>query len=155
MYKGYYQSPIGVIEIVTDENSILELSFVETEKASNEQDVPEVLQTALVQIAEYFQGTRREFKLSLGAKGTAFQQQVWQRLTEIPYGETACYGDIAAAIGNSKASRAVGGANNKNKIAVIVPCHRIIGADGSLTGYAGGLWRKEWLLQHEKKNKLK
>jgi len=153
MYKGYYQSPIGLIEIISDEDSITALSFVEEASDAHAAVAPDVLQTALQQIEEYFQGKRREFQLSLGARGTGFQEQVWKQLREVPYGETACYGDIAAKIGNAKASRAVGGANNKNKIAIITPCHRIVGADGSLTGYAGGLWRKEWLLQHEKANK--
>jgi methylated-DNA-[protein]-cysteine S-methyltransferase len=153
MYRAYYNSPIGTVEIVSDENSIIELSFVEETMESDSQASPQVLQTALKQIDEYFQGKRNAFDLKLKAEGTEFQQKVWQSLIEVPYGETACYGDIAAAVGNSKASRAVGGANNKNKIAIIIPCHRIVGADGSLTGYAGGLWRKEWLLKHEKNHK--
>lgn len=153
MYKGYYQSPVGLIEIMSDENCITALSFVEETSGTNETAFPEVLQKALKQVEEFFQGKRKEFQLELEAKGTEFQQQVWKQLVEVPYGETACYGDIAARLGNAKASRAVGGANNKNKIAIIIPCHRIVGADGSLTGYAGGLWRKEWLLQHEKNNR--
>ncbi|MDF2892374.1 MAG: methylated-DNA--[protein]-cysteine S-methyltransferase [Clostridia bacterium] len=152
MYKAYYHSPIGIVEMVSDENSIIALSFVEEAIENNEQTVPKVLQTALEQIDEYFQGKRKVFNLELKAEGTEFQQKVWRSLVEVPYGETACYGDIAKAVGNNKGSRAVGGANNKNKIAIIIPCHRIIGADGSLTGYAGGLWRKEWLLKHEKKS---
>jgi methylated-DNA-[protein]-cysteine S-methyltransferase len=153
MYKVYYKSPIGLVEIVSDEDSILELSFVEEADKDDLEKAPQVLESALQQIDEYFQGKRNVFEVKLNAKGTEFQQKVWQRLIEVPYGKTACYGDIAAAVGNSKASRAVGGANNKNKIAIIIPCHRIVGADGSMTGYAGGLWRKEWLLQHEKTNK--
>jgi methylated-DNA-[protein]-cysteine S-methyltransferase len=153
MYKAYYSSPIGAVEIVSDENSIKELSFVEKAMENDLQAVPKVLQSALQQIEEYFKGKRSVFDLKLKAEGTEFQQKVWQSLIEVPYGETACYGDIAAAVGNRKSSRAVGGANNKNKIAIIIPCHRIVGADGSLTGYAGGLWRKEWLLEHEKNNK--
>jgi methylated-DNA-[protein]-cysteine S-methyltransferase len=153
MYKAYYNSPIGIVEIVSDEKNIIELSFVENATGSNLQAVPEILKSALQQIEEYFQGKRSEFDLKLKAEGTEFQQKVWKSLIEVPYGNTACYGEIAAAVGNSKASRAVGGANNKNKIAIIIPCHRIVGADGSLTGYAGGLWRKEWLLKHEKDNR--
>ena len=153
MYKAYYNSPIGIVEIVSDENNIIELSFVENAKENNLQAGPQILKSALQQIEEYFQGKRSVFDLKLKAEGTEFQQRVWNCLVEVPYGNTACYGEIAAAVGNSKASRAVGGANNKNKIAIIVPCHRIVGADGSLTGYAGGLWRKEWLLKHEKDNR--
>jgi methylated-DNA-[protein]-cysteine S-methyltransferase len=154
MYKAYYHSPIGIVEIVSDENSIIALSFVEEAIENNAQAVPKVLQAALQQIDEYFEGRRSVFDLELKAEGTEFQQKVWRSLVEVPYGETACYGDIAKAVGNSKGSRAVGGANNKNKIAIMIPCHRIVGADGSLTGYAGGLWRKEWLLKHEKNHKL-
>lgn len=153
MYKSYYKSPIGFVEIVSDEDSIVELSFVEEADQDDLAAAPQILKSALQQIDEYFKGKRNVFELKLNAKGTEFQQKVWQSLVEVPYGETACYGDIAAAVGNAKASRAVGGANNKNKIAIIIPCHRIVGADGSMTGYAGGLWRKEWLLQHEKAHK--
>lgn len=153
MYKAYYNSPIGTVEIVSDENNIIELSFVEKATEYDLQASPQELQRALKQIDEYFQGKRSVFDLNLKAEGTEFQQKVWKSLIDVPYGETACYGDIAVAVGNNKASRAVGGANNKNKIAIIIPCHRIVGADGSLTGYAGGLWRKEWLLKHEKDHK--
>lgn len=153
MYKAYYNSPIGIVEVVSDENSIIQLEFVENATENDLQGAPQVLGSALQQIEEYFLGKRSVFDLKLNAKGTEFQQKVWHSLIDVPYGNTACYGEIAAAVGNSKASRAVGGANNKNKIAIIIPCHRIVGADGSLTGYAGGLWRKEWLLKHEKDNK--
>jgi methylated-DNA-[protein]-cysteine S-methyltransferase len=153
VYKAYYNSPIGTVEIVSDENYILSLSFVDNATENNLDNAPEILQSALQQVEEYFQGKRSVFDVKLKAEGTEFQQKVWQRLVEVPYGNTAGYGEIAAAVGNSKACRAVGGANNKNKIAIMIPCHRIVGADGSLTGYAGGLWRKEWLLKHEKENK--
>lgn len=152
MYKAYYKSPIGMIEIVSDQDSILELSFVE-EAERVKDEVPAILKSALRQIDEYFQGKRKEFDLKLNINGTEFQRKVWEQLLKVPYGKTACYGDVAKAVGNGKASRAVGGANNKNKIAIIIPCHRIIGANGSMVGYAGGLWRKEWLLQHERTNK--
>jgi methylated-DNA-[protein]-cysteine S-methyltransferase len=153
MYKGYYKSPIGIIEITSDEDSIIQLGFIDNEKEAEAADAPVILKTAVKQLEEYFLGKRKSFELKLNTTGTEFQKKVWNKLIEIPYAETACYGEIAAALGNNKASRAVGGANNKNKIAIIIPCHRIIGADGSLTGYAGGLWRKEWLLKHEKDNK--
>ncbi len=101
------------------------------------------------QLSEYFAGSRRTFELPLRLQGTAFQQTVWRRLTEIPYGDTWSYGQLAARIGKPGASRAVGLANGRNPIAILVPCHRVIGADGSLTGYGGGLERKQWLLAHE------
>ena len=101
------------------------------------------------QLAEYFAGERTEFDLPLHAHGTAFQKQVWQALLDIPYGQTATYGQTALAIGNPTASRAVGLANGQNPISIVVPCHRVIGADGSLTGYGGGLEAKQWLLAHE------
>lgn len=151
MYKVYYSSPIGSIEIVSDERSILELEFVE-EMGQAHDKAPEVLKRALTQLDEYFKGKRKAFDLELKLNGTEFQKGVWQQLQKVPYGNTASYGEIAKAVGNEKASRAVGGANNKNKIAIIIPCHRIVGSKGEMTGYAGGIWRKEWLLQHEKSN---
>lgn len=153
MYKAYYNSPIGAIEIVSDEDSIVRLDFVD-EIGKADANAPEILQKTISQIDEYFKGSRKTFDLKLGVKGTAFQQSVWQQLIKVPFGNTATYGEIAKAIGNEKASRAVGGANNKNKIAIIIPCHRIVGSSGKMVGYAGGLWRKEWLLQHEKSSKL-
>jgi methylated-DNA-[protein]-cysteine S-methyltransferase len=101
------------------------------------------------QLDEYFAGTRREFDLTLHARGTAFQQRVWAALRDIPFGETATYGQTATALGNPTASRAVGLANGQNPISIVVPCHRVVGADGSLTGYGGGLAAKQWLLEHE------
>jgi methylated-DNA-[protein]-cysteine S-methyltransferase len=108
------------------------------------------LEECLAQIDQYFQGTRQEFSLQLAPEGTDFQQQVWRELSKIPYGQTASYLDIARAIGNEQAVRAVGAANGQNPISIIIPCHRVIGSDGKLTGYGGGLWRKEWLLTHER-----
>jgi methylated-DNA-[protein]-cysteine S-methyltransferase len=107
------------------------------------------LPEAVRQLREYFAGNRREFDLPLRMDGTEFQRRVWRALTEIPYGETWSYGELAKRIGNPNASRAVGLANGRNPISIVVPCHRVIGADGSLTGYGGGLQRKQWLLTHE------
>jgi methylated-DNA-[protein]-cysteine S-methyltransferase len=107
------------------------------------------LPEAVRQLEEYFAGNRRNFDLPLHLNGTEFQRRVWRALTEIPYGETWSYGELAKRIGNPNASRAVGLANGRNPIAILVPCHRVIGADGSLTGYGGGLQRKQWLLAHE------
>ncbi|MBC9786055.1 methylated-DNA--[protein]-cysteine S-methyltransferase [Heliobacterium chlorum] len=119
--------------------------------AAQEASVPECLTACLQQLDEYFRGTRKDFNVKLNPQGTQFQKQVWRKLPDIPYGKTASYKDIAEAVGNPKAVRAVGGANSQNPISIIVPCHRIIGSNGKLTGYAGGLWRKEWLLAHEQK----
>jgi methylated-DNA-[protein]-cysteine S-methyltransferase len=112
----------------------------------------EVLARAADQLAEYFAGKRRVFDLPLGPRGTGFQARVWRELTKIPYGETCSYGDIARAVGRPSASRAVGAANGRNPIAIIVPCHRVIGASGELTGYGGGLPMKRWLLAHERQH---
>jgi methylated-DNA-[protein]-cysteine S-methyltransferase len=110
------------------------------------------LRAALVQIDEYFRGKRREFSLVLNLEGTDFQKKAWQQLVRIPYGKTATYAEVAAEIGRPEAARAVGQANHRNPISIIVPCHRVIGSGGRLVGYGGGLWRKEWLLAHERRN---
>jgi methylated-DNA-[protein]-cysteine S-methyltransferase len=102
------------------------------------------------QLDEYFKGERREFTFPYILEGTIFQKNVWNALTGILYVNTGSYKDIAVSIGNEKAIRAVGSANGRNKLSIVIPCHRIIGSNGKLTGYAGGLWRKEWLLQHER-----
>jgi methylated-DNA-[protein]-cysteine S-methyltransferase len=109
-----------------------------------------VLERAKDQLAQYFAGERRSFDLPLEPRGTAFQQEVWRALRAIPFGATRSYAELAAALGRPSASRAVGGANGRNPLSIVVPCHRVVGADGSLTGYAGGLARKEWLLEHER-----
>ncbi|ACQ79040.1 methylated-DNA/protein-cysteinemethyltransferase [Beutenbergia cavernae DSM 12333] len=117
--------------------------------AVDPEDAPPVLREAMRQLAEYFSGTRREFDVPLAPAGTPFQLRVWDLLREIPYGETRSYGDIAAALGDPGSSRAVGLANGSNPLSIIVPCHRVIGADGSLTGYGGGIDRKRFLLELE------
>jgi methylated-DNA-[protein]-cysteine S-methyltransferase len=116
-----------------------------------QEPVAQLLQQAAGQLAQYFGGKRQTFDLPLAASGTVFQQQVWQQLIRIPFGQTQSYGELAQHLGNKNAMRAVGAANGRNPIAIIVPCHRVIGADGKLTGYAGGLDRKVWLLQHEQR----
>ena len=112
---------------------------------------PGALPAVTAQLEEYFDGSRTDFALELAPSGTPFQRSVWAALCDVPFGETATYGDVAAAIGNPKAVRAVGMANNRNPIALVIPCHRVIGADGSLTGYGGGLAMKSWLLDHEQR----
>jgi methylated-DNA-[protein]-cysteine S-methyltransferase len=146
-YFGYYRSPIGLIEVAGTSTALRSLDFVERHRdgyASNG-----MMQRVVEQIEEYFNGTRSEFDLAIDPQGTDFQKAVWRQLMRIPFGATASYGYIARAIGNPKAVRAVGGANGRNPIAIVVPCHRIIGSDGSMTGYGSGIWRKEWLLKHE------
>ncbi|KKL75134.1 hypothetical protein LCGC14_2057930 [marine sediment metagenome] len=147
-YKTYYKSPLGPIEIVGAQDSILSLGFVE-KMLQGDAELPFCLKACLKQIDEYFKGKRKEFLLNLEPLGTDFQKRVWQQLRKISFGETVSYGDIANAIDNPNACRAVGNANRINPIGIIIPCHRVIGSDGSLTGYGGGLWRKEWLLKHE------
>jgi len=151
----HVESPIGRLTLTSDGTALTGLYMATPGKrpvfgrewAQNGAAGP--LPLVVRQLQEYFAGTRRKFDLPLHMEGTGFQQRVWRALTEIPYGETWSYGQLARRIGNANASRAVGLANGRNPIAVIVPCHRVIGADGSLTGFGGGLPRKQWLLTHE------
>ncbi|MFJ7974267.1 methylated-DNA--[protein]-cysteine S-methyltransferase [Peribacillus sp. JNUCC 23] len=152
MNKLDYKSPIGVIEIVGSEEVVSSIMFVERDEIINtvNYETPKVLVDCFNQLDEYFKGERHVFTFSYNFEGTEFQKTVWNALTTIPYAETGSYKDIAVAIKNEKSVRAVGTANGKNRLSIVIPCHRIIGSNGKLTGYAGGLWRKEWLLQHEK-----
>lgn len=147
-FYGYYHSPIGILEIICDDESLLSVMFVIVEKPISETNL--ILEKTIAQLTEYFNGYRKDFDLKLSFEGTDFQKKVWGELMTIPYGNTVSYKDIAVKIGNEKSVRAVGNANGKNKISIIVPCHRVIGSNGTLTGYAGGLDRKQWLLKHEK-----
>ncbi len=149
-----YQSPIGIIEILGTKEAILSILFSEKELPEHAitGETPSVLVDCYHQLDEYFQGTRMEFTFPILYEGTEFQQKVWGALTSIPYSKTGSYKEIAESIGHHKAVRAVGTANGRNKLSIVIPCHRIIGANGTLTGYAGGLWRKEWLLEHERKH---
>ena len=149
-YKTYYDSPIGILEISGTENGITGVHFVE-KKIDPDTAIPLPLKDCCKQLYEYFVGNRKEFALKLQLQGTSFQKSVWNQLLKIPYGKTVSYKNIAAAINNDKAVRAVGSANGRNNIAIIIPCHRVIAHDGTLGGYGGGLWKKEWLLDHEKK----
>lgn len=146
-YIGYYKSPIGVLEVICDKEYVLACNFVHKEAEVGQVNL--ILENAITQLDEYFNGKRKEFDLKVTLHGTEFQKNVWNGLLNIPYGTTVSYKDIAVSINNEKAVRAVGNANNKNKIAIIVPCHRVIGKNGALTGYAGGLDKKQWLLKHE------
>lgn len=147
-YKGYHNSPIGILEIVCSEDRLISIMFVDKETQPNDSNL--MLKKIITQLEQYFNGSRREFNIKISFEGTEFQKQVWNQLLNIPYGETTSYKDVAEKIENAKAVRAVGNANNKNKIPIIVPCHRVIGSNGKLTGYAGGLDKKQWLLNHEK-----
>ena len=144
---AYYQSPVGLIELGATPEALTVLYFVEA--ARHTQATTPLLQQALQELDEYFARTRRDFTLPLHFHGTEFQRRVWQELLTVPYGKTSSYLTIANGLGNPKAVRAVGAANGQNPISIIAPCHRIIGSDGTLIGYGGGLWRKEWLLRHE------
>lgn len=152
MNKLDYKSPIGIVEIVGTEEVVSSIMFIEGDEVRNtvNSEIPQVLVDCFTQLDEYFKGERHVFSFPYNFEGTEFQQKVWNALATIPYAETGSYKDIATAIKNEKAVRAVGTANGKNRLSIIIPCHRIIGSNGRLTGYAGGLWRKEWLLQHEK-----
>lgn len=147
-YQAFFSSEIGNIRITANETAVETLYFVE-ETAAPSPEMPPVLQECLRQLEAYFRGELKDFSLKLQPQGTAFQQSVWQQLLEVPYGSTATYLDIARRLGDRNAVRAVGSANGRNPISLIIPCHRIIGANGRLIGYGGGLWRKEWLLRHE------
>lgn len=150
-HKIYYKSPIGVLEIVSLVDCIIEINFISEDinKEEKRKEVPPILEEAYKQLDEYFKGERKEFDLKLSLQGTTFQKEVWKELMNIPYGQVATYKQVAVAIGNPKAVRAVGNANNKNKLPIVIPCHRVIGSNGKLVGYAGGLSVKQWLLNHE------
>jgi len=142
-----YSSPIGLIELTGSDEGIESLYFVETVKRSGV--ITQVLKEGIAQLEEYFEGDRREFTLNLSPKGTAFQQEVWKALLDIPYGRTVSYLDIAKKLGDPNSTRAVGAANGQNPISIIIPCHRVIGNNGHLTGYGGGIEKKKWLLEFE------
>ena len=150
-FKAYYLSPIGPLEVSGTSEGIVSVTFVKT-RLPNDRNLPECVKEGIRQLEEYFKGARKNFSLKLLLQGTPFQKLVWQRLKKIPYGNLASYGDVARAIGKPNAYRAVGNANNKNPIAIVIPCHRVIGSDGTLVGYGSGLWRKEWLLNHENRS---
>lgn len=145
-YRDHISSPLGLVEICASEKGVTSLYFVDS---ANPVRANEITDSAVMQLQQYFKRERTEFDLELDASGTEFQQTVWQELTRIKYGETCAYQDIANALNNPKAVRAVGAANGRNPISIIVPCHRVIGANGALTGYAGGVDRKAWLLKLE------
>jgi methylated-DNA-[protein]-cysteine S-methyltransferase len=149
-YRACHHSEIGFLEVVGNQKGILAINLG-AEEFESDRDLPECMQECLRQLDEYFEGLRQKFSIPLLLEGTDFQKAVWRQLQKIPFGRTASYGDVARAVGRPKAFRAVGNANNKNPIPLIIPCHRVIGSDGKLVGFGGGIWRKEWLLNHEKR----
>jgi len=153
-FKSIYDAPIGKMIIISDGESIIEIDHINHDEPITS-NPDKLCQLATKQLDEYFAGTRFEFDLPLKAtKGTDFQKAAWRALTTIPYGETISYGEQAKRMNNPKAVRAVGGANGKNPFSIVVPCHRVIGANGTLTGYTGGMNRKEWLLDFESKMRV-
>lgn len=146
----YYDSPVGQLKIVCTDEHLTAVLFC-NEKVEAIPDRHPLLMACITQLDDYFTGNRNSFTLPLSQAGTAFQQKVWKLLQEIPFGKTISYQQMASRYGDLKAIRAVASANGKNKLSIVVPCHRVIGSNQSLTGYAGGLWRKKWLLDHESK----
>ena len=145
---AYYKTPIGTAKIIGNNEGIISVTIIE-DKIETSTQISKCLESCIVQLDEYFQGNRTRFDLKLNPQGTDFQKKVWDELINIPFGKTRSYLEQTKKIGGPKAIRAVAAANGKNPIWIIIPCHRVIGSDGSLTGYAGGIWRKKWLLEHE------
>ncbi len=141
-------TPLGTALIKGDEEGLVSISILNEEQEESGK-IPDALHLAVVQLKEYFACERQAFQLQLNLQGTPFQKKVWEALQDIPYGKTTSYLELSRKLGDEKAIRAVAAANGKNQLWIVVPCHRVIGTDGSLTGYAGGLWRKKWLLEHE------
>lgn len=152
----FYSSPVGKLKISATSNGICEIGFHSSPRPAGERAREAgvrgnpYFKICIRQLDEYFSHKRKTFDFPLDVHGTEFQMKVWRALQKIPHGHTLSYGDVARQIKNPQAMRAVGLANNKNKIAIVIPCHRVIGKDGSLTGYAGGMGKKQWLLNHEK-----
>ena len=149
----YYHSPVGLLKISGTEDYITEIIFNDkTQKTdSRKRNLSPMMIQCIEQLIQYFYGERRNFELPINQHGTPFQQQVWNQLMSIPFAKTISYIELARRTGDTKATRAVAAANGKNNVCIIVPCHRVIGANGELVGYSGGLWRKKWLLEHEMK----
>jgi methylated-DNA-[protein]-cysteine S-methyltransferase len=152
MTKAHYSSPIGLLEIQSVDSSITSIKFIDHNDMLF--SIPEpgsILDQCFLQLDEYFNGSRKDFTFSINQLGTDFQKKVWNQLLTIPYGNTVSYAELSLQLGDIKKIRAVGTTNGKNNLAIVVPCHRVIGSNRQLIGYAGGLWRKRWLLEHEAK----
>lgn len=145
---AFVKTPLGIAKLEGDETGLSGITILDSEEATTSV-IPEVLEDAAYQLQEYFEGKRKSFDLELNPLGTDFQKKVWKALLDIPFGKTLSYLELSKKLGDVKAIRAVAAANGKNPLWIVVPCHRIIGSDGSLIGYAGGLHRKKWLLEHE------
>jgi len=148
MDQAFVKTPLGMAHITGNREGLRSIAVSDGARAETD-PIPDSLRAAATQIQEYFQGERKEFTLKLNPTGTAFQKTVWKALNDIPFGKTQSYMELSRRLGDVKAIRAVAAANGKNPIWIVIPCHRVIGSDGSLTGYAGGLHRKKWLLDHE------
>ena len=153
IFTTYYRSPIGMLSIEATATAVQEVAFYEESEVQRSPAIHSnhctIMQLCVEQLDSYFSGKRKQFELPLEQPGTAFQQRVWNELLKIPYGGTISYLELSRRLGNEKAIRAAAATNGKNRIAVIVPCHRVIGSNQQLVGYAGGLPRKKWLLEHE------
>ena len=147
MFEAYYKSPIDNLRIISNDTDIIKIEYTDDFFKMNL--IPAHLQNCINQLDEYFKGERKEFNVGINPAGTEFQGKVWNLLMKIPYGKTISYLELSKQYGDEKAIRAIASANGKNPIPIIIPCHRVIGNDGSLTGYAGGLLKKQWLLEHE------
>jgi methylated-DNA-[protein]-cysteine S-methyltransferase len=145
---AFLKTPVGTLKIEGNSNGLETIEFLDADEKTTKK-IPIGLEDAFKQLTEYFNGNRTLFQLKLTPKGTEFQNRVWEQLVNIPFGKTKSYQEIANLLGDPKVIRAAASANGKNPIAIVIPCHRVIGSDGSLTGYAGGLHRKKWLLDHE------
>ncbi|MGB5378000.1 methylated-DNA--[protein]-cysteine S-methyltransferase [Muriicola sp.] len=148
METAFLNTPLGIAKIEGDTHGISSISILD-EAPEKSSDIPEELEDAVYQLKEYFEGSRQEFDLELNPQGTEFQRKVWEALRTIPFGQQISYLDLSKRLGDVKAIRAVAAANGKNPIWIVIPCHRVLGSNGDLVGYAGGLHRKKWLLNHE------
>lgn len=149
MKTAVIETPVGILEIKGDAEGLASVLFKDSDDVVVSEKIPKELQDSVNQLQEYFDGKRKEFNIKLSPEGTDFQKKVWKQLEGIPFGKTATYQQMANQLGDPKVIRAAASANGKNPISIIIPCHRVIGSDGSLTGYAGGLHRKKWLLEFE------
>jgi methylated-DNA-[protein]-cysteine S-methyltransferase len=154
MFISFYNSPLGVLRIMVKESYVTEIHFCTDDELKDSMVTTgfhPLLQQCTEQLIEYFQGARRIFEFPVHQSGTPFQQSVWGELTGIPFGKTISYMNLARKLGDPKVIRAAAATNGRNKIAIVVPCHRVIGSNHEMIGYAGGIWRKKWLIQHEQK----
>ena len=151
IYFTYYQSPVGLLKIGGTDTYINEITFVDNndQVTYGEPGIPDIIHQCTEELIEFFHGSRRKFDIPVHQEGTDFQKRVWAELLNIGFGRTISYLELAKRLGDSKVIRAAASTNGKNNIAIVVPCHRVIGSNQSLVGYAGGLWRKKWLLDHE------